>query len=234
MIRNFKQALFDIQKLFQLLVPAQNACVLCDNKTANNTELLCRVCSDDLDLFPLGFDVLMHSPNLARQIKTTYIDGLAVVSDYRWPFSQYIPSLKFYQGEIHAVWFGHMLSAQIAHQIWAKVDMIIPMPLHYVRQFFRGYNQAELITDHINSNLVNTKVLKRKKYTKPQSQLNKRQRQNNIKMAFSCDQDLTGKVVLLVDDVVTTGQTINEAARVLKKAGATAVYVAAVAFRTLD
>lgn len=234
MIGNFKQGSFELQKLFQFLIPTRNACVLCGLKTQDNIELLCRVCSDDLELFPLGHDVLVQSPDLAKQLTAKSLDGLAVVSSYQWPFSQYIPSLKFYQGEVHAVWFGQMLSAQIAHQVWPKIDVVVPMPLHYVRRFIRGYNQAERITDHLNSNLVNTQILYRKKYTKPQSKLNKRQRQQNVKAAFSCSLDLSGQVVLLVDDVITTGQTVNEAAKELKRAGATAVFVAAVAIRELN
>lgn len=234
MIGNFKQGLFDIQKLFQLLIPTRNACVLCGLKTQDNKKLLCHVCTDDLELFPLGYDVLVQSPSLSRQLTAKNIDGLAVVSDYRWPFSQCIPSLKFHQGEVHAIWFGQMLAAQIAHQLWPKIDVIIPMPLHYVRRFIRGYNQAQRITAHLNSDLIHTQMLYRKKYTKPQSQLNKRQRQQNVKAAFCCKEDLSGKVVLLVDDVVTTGQTVDEAAKELKRAGATAVFVAAVAIRGLN
>ncbi len=236
---NFKQALGQTQRLFTRLYQwpkLKNTCVLCSYPTENLANLLCFVCSQDLDRFELGYDYLRQNPKGSAQVQHSNLAGLAFVSEYVWPFNQFIPSLKFYQGIIHSKWFGQMLDQQVRHQLWPRFDVVIPLPLHALREFKRGYNQAYLIASHMGSyrSKIDLTLLKRTKRTKPQSELNKKQRKSNMKDAFVCSERVKGKYVLLVDDVVTTGNSVNQAAKVLLEAGATAVYVAAVAIRTVD
>ena len=237
MKRNFKQGWQQIQKLFANCIKRVsffNACILCNLQTNRAYCLVCHTCEQDLELLELGFDILQHSPVMAANIQSHYLDGLACVSLYHWPFSQYIPSLKFRAGRIHAHWMGSFMYQQLKHQLWPQPDFIVPMPLHSMRLFIRGYNQALLLANSVDNSKVTTNILTRVKFTKAQSGLNKRQRKGNVKDAFVCQTNLQDKVVWLIDDVVTTGQTVNEAARVLKQAGATAVFVAAVALQPLD
>ncbi len=236
---NFKQARIQTQNFFQNAFKAvrlANACVLCRHSTENLDNLVCSVCLADMDNFELGYDYIVHNPSGAAQIRHSYIAGLAVVSDYVWPFSQFIPSLKFHQGNIHAKWFGQLLQLQVIHQMWPTIDKVVPLPLHPVREFSRGYNQAYLIAKQMKKlkGKIALNLLKRSKRTKAQSGLSKSERQRNLKRAFECSKDVSGLTVLLVDDVVTTGNSVNEAAKALIEKGATAVYVAAVAIRTLD
>jgi ComF family protein len=93
----------------------------------------------------------------------------------------------------------------------------------------RGFNQAELLAQHISRELDIPQVygLKRIKNTRPQVELSPTKRQDNVKDAFRFFGDrssLSGKTVLIVDDVLTTGATIDQAAKVLRKAGAKAVF----------
>lgn len=236
---NFKQALIQTQSFFLSALHRlnfANTCVMCQHKTEGPDSLVCHICIADLDRFELGYDFLLQNPTGASQIKHSHIAGLAVVSEYVWPFSQFISSVKFHQANIHAKWFGQLLQQQVVHQMWPRIDKVVPLPLHPLREFKRGYNQAYLIAKHMTQ--LNSKIalnlLKRTKYTKAQSGLNKKQRQRNLARAFECVGEVSGLTILLIDDVVTTGNSVNEAAKALIEKGATAVYVAAVAIRTLD
>lgn len=107
--------------------------------------------------------------------------------------------------------------------------LTIPVPLHLKRLQERGFNQSLLLARHVACRL-HTKLdflsLRRIKYTSPQTGLGKDERRKNVKGAFRLqDPDIVkGKTVLLVDDVATTGNTLNECARVLKKAGCKKVF----------
>lgn len=110
-----------------------------------------------------------------------------------------------------------------------RFDMVAPMPLHWLRQLNRGFNQAELIAAplarRLNVPLVN--ALKRVKSTPKQAGLTYAKRRVNVAGAFRANgrADVRGKRILLVDDVLTTGATAGAAAAVLKKAGAKHVTV---------
>lgn len=103
-------------------------------------------------------------------------------------------------------------------------DYIVPVPLHPRRFAERGFNQAELIS-HAVSRVCGVPVadmLKRSRYTHQQARLSKHERAENVKDAFceGIQNTLGGKAIILVDDVFTTGSTLQECARVLKDAGA--------------
>lgn len=119
-----------------------------------------------------------------------------------------------------------------------KPDVILPVPLHYSRLFQRKYNQSAVLACEL-SKLTNIpadySILKKYRYTKPQTICNGKQRQKNIKDAFIVNDCavVTGKHVVLIDDVYTTGATLTECAKVLKKSGAKKVSALTVA-RVLD
>lgn len=108
---------------------------------------------------------------------------------------------------------------------------IIPVPLHRKRRNWRGFNQAELLAQSLGSNLqipLDTNLVQRSKFTKPQVNLSAEERQQNIADAFKIKNPVYGKY-LLVDDVVTTGSTLNEIAKLLKKSGAQEVWAVTIA-----
>ena len=107
-------------------------------------------------------------------------------------------------------------------------NMIMPIPLHSRKKLWRGFNQAEIlariVADFFNSELFINKLIKIKK-SKPQAKLNKLQRKINIKGCFAWrGNSLAGRNIILVDDVATTGSTLNECAKVLKENGAGKVW----------
>jgi len=113
-------------------------------------------------------------------------------------------------------------------------DLIIPVPLHRSRLRNRGFNQAVLLGDLFSSRLSAPMLvdgLTRTRQTEPQIELSAEDRRNNVKGAFAANRAdmIYGKRILLLDDVMTTGSTVNECAKVLKKAGATLVVVATIA-----
>lgn len=112
--------------------------------------------------------------------------------------------------------------------------VVIPIPLHSSRLRERGFNQSGLIAAPVAEMLgvpVSTQVLKRTRRTRPQASLPMHARHENVRGAFAVPQrsDVDGRVVVLVDDVVTTMHTVSEAARALDDAGALAIHVVAVA-----
>ena len=128
------------------------------------------------------------------------------------------------------------LIALILTKVWkiGSVDLILPVPLHKEKMVQRGFNQSEEIARFVAKELgvrLNTSSLLRVKNTKSQSTLLRQERLNNTKTAFEsfCSSQIEGKTLLLVDDIYTTGSTVSECARVLKKAGAEKVYVLTIA-----
>ena len=115
-----------------------------------------------------------------------------------------------------------------------RIDMIVPVPLHYRRLRQRGFNQASLLARRLGSLLripVDYSSLRRTRWTEPQIGLSRNQRAANVKGAFSLKamEKVKGKGVLLLDDVLTTGETVNQCARVLQDGGAREVVVLTVA-----
>ncbi len=104
---------------------------------------------------------------------------------------------------------------------------IIPVPLHTRRYNWRGFNQAQLLAEELSSILripVNNETVTRFKFTKPQTKLTHDQRKSNVQNAFALNGLVADKKFLLIDDVVTTGSTLNEIAKMLKSAQAAEVW----------
>lgn len=113
-------------------------------------------------------------------------------------------------------------------------DVVVPIPLHWRREFTRGFNQAETIASQLARLLqlpMRANVIVRKRVTAVQPSLSPTLRWDNVRNAFRCRRmaSVKNRSVLLVDDVLTTGATCHEAARALKESGAKQVFVAVVA-----
>jgi ComF family protein len=127
--------------------------------------------------------------------------------------------------------FGQLMGQALPRD--AGFDVIVPMPLHWFKQWQRGFNQADLLAREIGKkwNVPVRSVIRRKKSTRPQAGLTNAKRRANMSGAFQIarGKPLQGMRVLLVDDVVTTGATASACARVLKRAGAAHVALLALA-----
>jgi ComF family protein len=134
-----------------------------------------------------------------------------------------------YQGDINLAgplsWFWNKINLEDLF-----FEAIIPVPLHPARLRERGFNQALLLgktLGKIHSKMVLAGALQRIRNTIPQVQLDHSERERNVRGAFAVrkQQEIMDKRLLLVDDVFTTGATVNECARVLKKSGAKEIIV---------
>lgn len=107
-----------------------------------------------------------------------------------------------------------------------KYDFLIPVPIHKKRKLQRGFNQSELIARKISQEIkdikLDCKIIKKQKNIVPQSTLNRKERDKNIKGAYSIvnSKKIIGKNILLLDDIFTTGSTLNECSKLIKMAGA--------------
>ena len=109
-----------------------------------------------------------------------------------------------------------------------QADVMVSVPLHPKKEAFRGFNQTHILCEKISEKTglpFEKDALERKRETIAQSELNPEERKVNLRDAFAAKQDFTGKRVLLVDDIFTTGTTCNECARELYRAGAKVVLV---------
>jgi ComF family protein len=156
------------------------------------------------------------------------VSSIIVACSYQSPVvKEIIHSFKYLGMTEFSEYCADLVSQRLSKIKMPKNLVIVPVPLHRYRCRQRGFNQAELIARSLSEKLKVSggDALARIKKTKNQVGLFRDQRLINLTGAFSCvDQELIlGKNILLVDDVVTTGSTLNECAKVLKQAGAKSV-----------
>jgi len=161
-------------------------------------------------------ECLVHPPRFSHLI--------AAVS-YRFPVDAAIQRLK-YGAELTTVGPLASLLAERAAQE-RRPDLVVAMPMAPQRLRERGFNQAQelarAVAAHLRLNLA-LDLCRRTRHTAPQAALPWKERRRNISGAFACESDLTGALVAVVDDVLTTGATLNELAAVLLSRGAAEVW----------
>ena len=215
-----------IKEIFNGLLP--NQCVSCFCNVREPAKL-CRTCLNDIELLDIK-----RSPNLllrhdiARLIKRPQFDSLFAATWYQPPIDNWLKQFKFNRQWSHQQALRQVLKRQLkkARQSphWHEPELCVPVPLHWFREFKRSYNQSELLWQSLNLP-IDTKVITRTRSTRAQSELNKRQRSQNIRGAFHCELTKPYQHIALLDDVITTGATVNELARLLKSTGVKQVSV---------
>lgn len=162
--------------------------------------------------------------------QTPVFDRARSMVYYREPVSTLLLKLKFQADTRAVVPIGHLIRQVPPENLYRSYDLIVPVPLHYTRLRERGLNQslilARLMFGDSRKNIVPTGVM-RVRNSIAQTKLSGRKRRKNLINAFSINPhvDVTGKTVCIVDDVFTTGTTVSECAKMLKKAGASRVEV---------
>jgi len=150
---------------------------------------------------------------------------------YAFPLDKVVLALK-YGEKFH---LAKKLGDKLARCISVRPDCLVAMPLHPIRLRERGFNQSLQLARHIGKQLglpLLAFACQRLRNTQSQSTLPWKERNKNVRKAFSCSCEVAGKHVAIVDDVMTTGATLNELALALLNAGATEVSVWVIA-RTL-
>lgn len=224
------------EHLLDVLLPQD--CLLCAGPAGGET--LCPACLAELPTLPAPGCPRCAQPTPNGETcgrclrRPPHFDRLLAAFPYAFPIDRLLQHYKYGHQLALARWFGTRLSTAASK---LEADLIVPMPLHPRRMAERGFNQAieiaRPLARHSGIPLA-TDLCQRQRETPPQEGLSLRQRHRNLRNAFACRADLTGKRILLVDDVVTTGASANECARTLRLHGAAQVSVIAVARTLLD
>jgi ComF family protein len=240
-LRSFGRDL--VRGLTDLLLPA--ACVGCDAPLppdANGFCLRCRAAltADVGSACPLcaaavgPFTALDGGCPNCRDAGLRF-DAVDRLGTYDGLLRELILRIKYAAGESTAEQLGRFWSAEAGTRLAGLgVDLVAPVPLHWWRRVKRGYNQCDVLAEHLARRLrlpCRPRCLRRTRYTPFQSNRTTAERRANVAGVFraSTAGALRGRSVLLVDDVLTTGSTASEAARALKAAGAKRVVVAVLA-----
>jgi ComF family protein len=203
-------------------------CVQCE--TPVNADVgICQYCLNDLPLLDLNkHPNLLYRPDIAELFPDCQFNHLVACAWYHPPFDGWLSQFKFsnqifYKNVLQQIITQQLSAVKTRCEIWPELFIIVP--LHRDRFIQRGYNQvAQTWVDCLSNEIVKLDYLQRHKKTNAQSSLTKSKRIKNLQDAFICHQNLAGKTVAIVDDIMTTGATLNAATEALKKAGAKQVW----------
>ena len=197
-------------------------CLLCGAESG--PELLCPACIGELPALPESCpQCALPSPAAAVCgsciNRSPHFDATLALWRYEFPCDGLVQALKYRAQFALAGFFARSLASRPL----PEVDVVLPMPLHAKRLAERGFNQALKIARGLaryRGTPIEPRGVLRVKNTPPQTELPYEDRAKNVRGAFRCELDLSGASVAVLDDVMTTGATLNELARVLKRAGA--------------
>lgn len=187
------------------------ACMKCGKPLSDGRREFCPDCEQKKHHFIQGKTLWVYEKNVTESM-------------YRFKYQN-----KREYGSVYAAELAEKYGDWIRKQ---KIQAIIPVPLHKKRRRKRGYNQAEILAKELGRILdipVHTDLLVRVRNTKPQKELNAAERKNNLKKAFKTTKSSVQlQYILIVDDIYTTGSTLDAAAAALAEAGVSEVYTCCV------
>ena len=212
-------------------------CSTCSRILVRGEAYVCMKCWNN-------FELVAPTETIIQTIEEKFLADEAIdkidsvfLFEQDWRVRTAVHLLKYNGAEVIADRFGIFIARKIVGDNKLSVcDAIVPVPLHAARQRERGYNQSELISKSVGRELLmkhEPELLKRIRQTQTQTLFDAEGRRRNISGAFAVDErylpEVRGRKILLIDDVITTGSTIKECARVLKNNGAVEVYAASAA-----
>ena len=179
---------------------------------------------------------VLELPILPHPIELSPLSGVLTTAKHEGILENAVQALKYNEALYLAPLFAQRMALALKSTNWT-FDTVIPIPLSSLRMKERGYNQAREISQSLAQQLnidLQAAALQKIRHTQSQVGLGRAERLENVKEAFSADSSLiTGKTLLLVDDVRTTGATLSECAQVALQAGASSVYAITVTAASL-
>jgi ComF family protein len=233
-----KQAcIFTLHGLNQLLWPA--VCINCRINISEDENKLCRNCWDEL-LISTGADYCRHCGREAGEYallddtcpdcqgKEILFDSIARAGIYEHTLRKMILSFKNGRTELISVLGFLADSALQGSDFINDVELFVPVPLHWTRRMARGYNQSHVLAKKLKHGtaIISTDLVRIRRTKSQPAMASPAARAKNVAGAFAVrySHKLTGRRICLVDDIKTTGATLNECARTLKLAGASKVF----------
>lgn len=224
-----------LTSFFELLFPAR--CLGCDGQlTSSHPPLLCDTCKSKVSRIASPLCTCCGAPFSAGTNRlcsgcrdnAPAFDRVRSLFIYQEPIRSLIHQLKFSSNLTGLNTFAALAEQAHVTALFYEPDLILPVPLHRKRLRWRGFNQSLLLAKTCFpawKNKIRPDLLWRHRATVPQTQLDGATRRNNLNGAFSLrdPQEVRGKSILLVDDVHTTGSTLQECAKVLGEAGITEI-----------
>jgi len=232
-----------IERCLQFLLPPQ--CHCCEKFLEEGQQGICPDCLSKIRWIEPPLCTLCGVPFLSREIENhpcgacltrgKYFTMARAVGYYEGPLREAIHRWKYEEKNYLSLFFGEKLAEGFC-RYWdpQSFDLIIPVPLHSKRLRERGFNQALLLVKELSRRTripYSKRLLQKRILTPPQVNLSGGEREKGVRGSFHIqrDEEIEGKSILLVDDVYTTGATVNECSKVLLKAGAERVDVLTIA-----
>jgi competence protein ComFC len=209
-----------------------NTCLSCNIKVLSY-DILCQNCYSKLS-FTSEKDLTNHfNEYFANHKNVTALYSL-LNFEKDSPLQDLIHQLKYNSKPTIGIYLGKQFASKYSAELKNNIDIIIPVPLFHSKKAERGYNQSAFFAKGIGDRLnikVKNKALKRIKRTKTQTHFSKEERIANVKNSFKvCNKSsIEGKNILIVDDVITTGSTINECINLITEQKARAVFAGSIA-----
>ncbi len=233
-------SLDSIRQVYRRILPSitpESFCVLCGEVCGGSSQsLICEPCLSDLPVITTPCSVCsvtLSAKDSAGMCgsclhTTPFYQKSIIPLEYVFPTTELIKQLKYNDKLLLSEVLSRIVLNMVKQENGHLPEVIIPVPIHPLRLMKRGFNQSALIAKTISKELnipIDLKSCHRIRNTLQQTGFNKKQRRKNIRNAFSVNGNFSAKHVAILDDVVTTGSTVNEMARVLQKAGAETIEV---------
>ncbi len=198
-------------------------CHYCDQLLPENRRIICQACWEQIPPFQGKLD---------KSLQTRSFDNIYILFEYEEIIQMLIHLLKYNRYLSLTHYFAQESILRYPQLRNRGYDAIIPVPLYKTRKRERGYNQSEEISLALSSRLqipVKNELLLQQRYTLSQTTMSKKEREVNIRDAFICPVPIPEELILLVDDVITTGSTTEACLTCLKNAGVKQVDVFTIA-----
>ena len=225
--------------LTDILYPRR--CPVCDKAVRPFGSLICETCKDTLNYIKgpycmkcgkeLGEEEAEYCGDCLRH-KHLFNAGRALFA-YK-SMSDSIYRFKYKGRQEYAAYYAECISDQLGEWIGKhRPDALVPVPIHASKKHVRGYNQAEVLARELGSIMhlpVETNLIKRVRKTSPMKDLSVSERQNNLKRAFKIRRnDVKLSTIVIIDDIYTTGSTIDAMSYELRRAGIERIYFVSLA-----